>query len=71
MRFFSGLIIGIALTFGGAYLHDVNIPAAAASDPGQAQPDAGPQRIVNWDVLGAITRQQSDFLRAQWNKIFR
>lgn len=72
MRFIFGLIIGIALTIGGAYIHDSNVAAApAVTEPGQAVPDTGAGRIVNWDVLGAITRAQMAFAREQWNRIFQ
>lgn len=69
MRFVFGLIVGVAVTLGAAYIHDANV---GASSPG-ATPGAttGSRQIVNWDVLNAITREQMAFLQAQWNKIFR
>jgi hypothetical protein len=73
MRVFFGIILGIIITLGGAYIHDVNIPPPPAppTDPSQpTPPDLGPRRIVNWDVLSAITHEQTEFVREQWNKIF-
>lgn len=83
MRVFFGIILGIIITLGAAYFHDSNVPAAAApaapgpTDPSQPTPPqpVGPtdlthRRIVNWDVLEAITDEQTAFVREQWNKIF-
>jgi hypothetical protein len=41
MRFLLGLIIGIAITIGGAYLHDINAPASGPS----AAPQSPPARL--------------------------
>ena len=65
MRFIFGLIVGVALTLGAAYVHDANVARAA---PGTTTASG---QIVNWDVLGALTREQIAFLQAQWAKIFR
>ncbi len=75
MRVFFGIILGIIITLGGAYLHDANIPAGPAApptDPSKPTPpvEIGARRIVNWDVLEAITHEQTAFVREQWNKIF-
>jgi hypothetical protein len=79
MRVFFGIILGIVITLGAAYLHDSNLPAAAATplptDPSAPTPPAVPadltqRRIVNWEVLEAITDQGTTFVREQWNKIF-
>jgi hypothetical protein len=74
MRVFFGIILGIIISLGAAYIHDANIPVtpavASPTDPGQPSPTLEQRRIVNWDVLGAITREQTEFVRQQWNKIF-
>jgi hypothetical protein len=85
MRFIAGLIVGIVLTIGAAYIHDMNVPPAAVvvapvNPPNPADPNATTvtpeatapttRRIVNWDVVRAITSEQSAWLRSQWNKIF-
>ena len=72
MRLILGILIGIAITIGAAYVHDMNLASAApgGGDAGQtaANPAAGRQ-VVNWDVLSAITRDGTDWVRAQWNKL--
>lgn len=78
MRVFFGIILGIVITLGAAYVHDSNIPVAAAApaplptDPAVPTPpaDLTQRRIVNWDVLEAIADQGTAFARDQWNKIF-
>lgn len=68
MRLILGILIGIGITLGAAYVHDMNLPGASGSaDASQAT--AG-RPVVNWDVLGAITHDQTAFVRAQWNKLF-
>jgi hypothetical protein len=41
MRMFFGIILGIVLTIGGAYIYD-----------SVRKPSEGEKPIVNWDVLG-------------------
>jgi hypothetical protein len=84
MRVFFGIILGIIITVGGAYLHDMGIPATApaitapvTTDPSQPSPpvpippvDVTQRRIVNWEVVDALTSDATTFVRDQWNKIF-
>jgi hypothetical protein len=68
MRLILGILIGIGITLGAAYVHDMNLPGTPGSaDAGQAT--AG-RPVVNWDVLSAITHDQTAFIRAEWNKLF-
>jgi hypothetical protein len=69
MRFILGLIIGVALTLGVFYVHDSRV--AAAGEPGTSEPPGSTSEveIVNWDVLGRVTREQVDFARNQFNKL--
>jgi hypothetical protein len=47
MRFLIGVIFGVALTVGAAYVHDnVNL--------GREAPAASRPMIVNWDVLAGL-----------------
>ncbi len=71
MRLILGILIGIGITLGAAYLHDVNLPSPppGSADAGQAPPGTAGRPVVNWDVLGAITHDWMDFARAQWNKL--
>jgi len=74
MRFILGLIVGAALTVGGAYLHDTNavtgpLPPAAIPDTAAA-PLPGRANIVNWDVVGAIAREETAYVKGIWDRAF-
>jgi hypothetical protein len=71
MRLILGILIGIGLSLGAAYLHDMNLPGSAAgtADASQPAPDTDGRPLVNWDVLAAITHDQTSFIRTQWNKL--
>jgi hypothetical protein len=56
MRFFLGLIIGVALTIGGAYVVD-----------NSAGPGARP--MVNWDVVAKTIDGVVALARDGWKKI--
>jgi hypothetical protein len=56
MRLFLGIIIGIALTIGGAYVADMS-----------AAP--GAQTMVNWDVVGKNVNNLTGLARDGWKKI--
>lgn len=62
MRFISGLIIGIALTFGTAYVVD-----AMHSAPGPDGKEA--RRMVNWDVVGDDMRGLSTGVQDLWARL--
>lgn len=53
MRLFSGIVIGIALTVGVAYVHDTKVRG----------PLADQQRLVNWEVAGGVARNAYDSVR--------
>jgi hypothetical protein len=53
MRFIFGVIVGIAITVGAAYIHDQNVPPISLTDPTA-------RRVVNWNVVSAITSEQID-----------
>jgi hypothetical protein len=54
MRTLIGIVIGILLTVGLAYVHDNNV----TSDP--VNPRLQDRQIVNWDVFGAVTHDLQD-----------
>jgi hypothetical protein len=58
MRFIFGLIVGCALTVGGAYLADTMTP-----------PTAGAKPMVNWDVVAKNLGSVSAFARESWRKL--
>jgi hypothetical protein len=57
MRFILGIIVGCALTVGGAYVVDSMSPPAAGS------------RMVNWDVVAKNLDTVSALAREGWKKI--
>jgi len=57
MRFIFGLIIGCALTIGGAYVTDqMSGPAAGA-------------KMVNWDVVAKNLDNVTTLAKESWKKI--
>lgn len=52
MRLFLGIVIGIALTIGAAYVHDTK----AISDQ---------ERLVNWEVANGLARNTYNGARDQ------
>ena len=60
----QGIVLGIALTVGAAFLHDNIVP------PDPAAPLLEKQQIVNWDVLGRLVDQQVAFARRLWDQAF-
>lgn len=62
MRFISGLVIGISLTIGTAYIHDM-LYAPATMDSAVARP------MVNWDTVGAAARRAVKGARMQWDRL--
>jgi len=64
MRMLLGILVGIVITLGAAYVHDTSVP----SDPVSTFPPE--QQIVNWDVLAAAVRNAGDRARDFWNRNF-
>ena len=62
MRFISGLIVGILLTFGVAYVFDT-MHGAPGPDGKEAR------RLVNWDVAGDDMRSLSTSVQDLWTKL--
>jgi hypothetical protein len=65
MRVLFGMIVGAALTIGGAYVHDT-VYASVATDVPTVSAD---RPMVNWDVANAFARRTSAAAREQWNKL--
>ena len=61
MRLLLGMILGVALTVGGAYVSDT------ASKPTGSGIDARP--MVNWDVVGKNFDSVSAMIKQGWNKL--
>jgi hypothetical protein len=61
MRLLFGIIIGVCLTIGGAYVYDshnaLNATTATATQP-----------LVNWDTVNIKWQQLTERARSEWNK---
>ena len=55
MRFIIGLIVGAALTIGGAYIHD-------HLESGATKP------LVNWTNTGEVTLSAYEYLKTQFDR---
>jgi len=66
MRFFFGIIVGIALTIGFAYVHDMGYPEAPPPAPGETLVQ---KPYVIWDAVGVSTRAAAAAIREQWDKL--
>ncbi len=62
MRLLLGMILGAALTIGGAYVSDTASKPAAGSGV-EARP------MVNWDVVGRNFDSVSGMVKDGWNKL--
>jgi hypothetical protein len=58
MRFILGLIVGILLTIGGAFIHD-------SLDAGAAAP------LVNWTNVSTLQHATFDSLKAQFDRLVK
>jgi hypothetical protein len=63
MRILFGMILGAAITVGGAYLRDSMYATPTPSAGVSGRP------MVNWDVVGASTRNVTDVVREQWSRL--
>ncbi len=62
MRVLIGIILGVILTVGGAYLSDSH--SAAAANPSSIQ-----KPMVNWDVVSTKWNHLTERARAEWNRL--
>ena len=62
MRFITGIIVGIAITFGVAYVVD-SVHSAPGPDGSAAR------RMVNWDVVGDDMRGLSTGMQDLWARL--
>jgi hypothetical protein len=63
MRFLLGVLIGVGLTVGAAYLYDSRNTADAASNATAARP------MVNWDVVDRNWQRATSRVRQEWDKL--
>ena len=64
MRVLLGIILGAALTVGGAYVYDSHNALATANAPAAVQ-----QPLVNWDVVGTKWQQLNERARSEWARL--
>jgi hypothetical protein len=64
MRVLIGIILGVVLTVGGAYVYDSHNALVAADAPTSAQ-----QPLVNWDVVGTKWTQLTRRAHAEWTRL--
>jgi hypothetical protein len=63
MRFLFGIIVGIGLTIGGAYIFD----SMAVRDA--SAPEAAARPMVNWDVVGTNWQRATTRVRKEWDRL--
>jgi hypothetical protein len=66
MRFFLGIVVGVFLTIGVAYVSDASIPS---STTGSAQTTVEQRPMVNWDVVSRNWQNLTVGVRNTWNKL--
>ena len=64
MRVLFGIILGVCLTIGGAYLYDSHNALDAANTQSVAQ-----RPMVNWDIVNTKWQQLTERARSEWNRV--
>jgi hypothetical protein len=64
MRVLIGIILGVLLTVGGAYLYDSHNALSTTSTSASVQ-----RSMVNWDVVSTKWNHLTDRARAEWIRI--
>ena len=64
MRVLLGIILGAALTVGGAYVYDSHNALATANAPAAMQ-----QPLVNWNVVGTKWQHLNERARNEWARL--
>jgi hypothetical protein len=63
MRVFIGILLGVILTVGGAYLYDSHNAVTAANVNSLQRP------MVNWDVVSSNWNRLTERARAEWTRL--
>jgi hypothetical protein len=66
MRFLLGIIVGVFLTIGAAYLFDTSMTRTSAS---ATQSSTEQRPMVNWDVVSRNWQSLSLGVRQTWNRL--
>ncbi len=64
MRLLLGLILGAALTVGGAYVYDSHNSIAAQNGSATLE-----RPLVNWDVVSTKWQALAGLARHEWNRL--
>lgn len=68
MRLLLGIILGVLLTIGGAYLYDSSHSALDVAETAPGNP-AAQRPMVNWDVVGVKWQHLTESAHAEWTKL--
>ena len=63
MRVIIGILLGVILTVGGAYLYDSHNAVTAANSNSLQRP------MVNWDVVSTKWNHLTERARAEWTRL--
>ena len=64
MRLLLGIILGVFLTIGGAYLSDSHNALDATNSPASVQ-----RPMVNWDIVNTKWQLLTEKARSEWTRI--
>jgi hypothetical protein len=64
MRVLFGIILGVVLTVGGAYVYDSHNALNAANAPATAQ-----EPLVNWQTVTVKWQHLTERARTEWNRL--
>lgn len=64
MRVLFGMILGVMITVGGAYIYDARVYDTRLSESATAE-----RPMVNWDVVGKNWTQFTARVRDEWNRL--
>jgi hypothetical protein len=63
MRFLFGVLVGIGLTIGGAYLYDSSRGSPDSTNATSARP------MVNWDVVDNVWNRATSRVQKEWDRL--
>ena len=64
MRLLLGIILGVGLTVGGAYIYDSHNALDAVNAPVSAQ-----RPLVNWDIVSVKWEHLTVRARSEWTRL--
>ena len=67
MRFLLGIIVGVVLTIGAAYVSDASTTRTSASATRSSSAEQRP--MVNWDVVSRNWQSLSLGVRQTWDRL--